>query len=242
MFKFIGCGAALYPKLYNSNAYFRLQDDLFLIDCGETAFRRHYIYGNFEGVKSVTVFITHMHTDHIGSLGTLIVYVYLKLGIRTTVIYKEPEKLKTVFDFTGVEPEHYCLYENYSVMNDPRIKEEVIQVRHHDKMVNSYGYLFDIEGKKLYYSGDAAEIPDCIVEKIKNGELDQVYQDTAVHAHGNCHLTLEELEKKIETQYRRKVFCMHYDSECFEQIREKGFQTIETKVVGYHQDGGDPNV
>ena len=110
MLKFVGCGAALYPKLYNSNAYFEIDQDLFLLDCGETAFRQHYIAGHFAGKKSVTVIITHMHTDHIGSLGTLIVYCYNVLGIRTKVIYPEPEKLKTVFMLTGVEPEHYKLY------------------------------------------------------------------------------------------------------------------------------------
>ena len=51
MLKFLGCGAALYPKFYNSNAYFKIDQDLFLLDCGETAFRQHYIAGHFIGKK-----------------------------------------------------------------------------------------------------------------------------------------------------------------------------------------------
>ncbi|MDO5541201.1 MAG: MBL fold metallo-hydrolase [Eubacteriales bacterium] len=231
MLGFAGCGAALYPELYNSNGYFVLDGDLFLIDCGETTFRQHYMAGNFDHVKSITVFITHMHTDHIGSLGTLIVYCYLKLGIRTRVIYPEPEKLETVFRLTGVEPEHYELYDDYAVCKDRRVGAVPIQVKHHDVMVNSFGYIFSVEKKVFYYSGDAAELPENVKEKFFRGEIDELYQDTSVEDHGGAHFTLQKLEEAIPLRYRSRVYCMHYDGEFFEIIRSKGFQTIEDRVV-----------
>nr|WP_296840376.1 MBL fold metallo-hydrolase [uncultured Marvinbryantia sp.] len=231
MLKFTGCGAALYPKLYNSNGYFRIGEDLFLIDCGETTFRQHYMAGNFEGVKSVTVFLTHMHADHMGSLGTLIVYCYLKLGIRTRVIFPEPEKLTTVFGLTGVEPEHYELHGDYAVYGDVRVKAVPVPVKHHEIMVNSFGYLFEADGKRFYYSGDAAELPETVTEKLFAGELDEIYQDTSVEDHGGAHFTLAKLEETIPDDYRSKVYCMHYDGEFFDTIRSKGFRTIKDKVI-----------
>lgn len=231
MLKFTGCGAALYPELYNSNGYFILGNDLFLIDCGETAFRQHYMAGNFKDIKSITVFITHMHTDHIGSLGTLIVYCYLKLGLRTKVIYPEPDKLETVFRLTGVEPEHYELYSDYSVCGDERVQAVPIQVKHHDVMVNSFGYFFKVNGKTFYYSGDAAELPEIVKERLFRGELDELYQDTSVEDHGGAHFTLRKLEEAIPPCYRSRVYCMHYDGAFFEIIRSKGFRTIEDRVV-----------
>ena len=72
---------------------------------------------------------------------------YNVLGIRTKVIYPEPEKLKTVFMLTGVEPEHYKLYETLSLSEETRVTTEHIKVKHHDVMVNSYGVLLNIQGR-----------------------------------------------------------------------------------------------
>lgn len=233
MLSFVGCGAALYPKLYNSNAYFMLGNDLFLIDCGETAFRQHYMAGHFDGVRSVTVFITHMHTDHIGSLGTLIVYCYLKRGLITTVVFPESEKLRQVFDLTGIEPEHYRLFGNYAECEAPKFSVQPYRVKHHEKMINAYGLLFDLSGRKFYFSGDAAEIPQPVLNQLLSNEIDQLYQDTSVNDHGGAHYTLAQLEEAIPPEKRNKVFCMHYDGEFFDIIRSKGFQTIEDRVVEY---------
>ncbi len=230
MLKFVGCGAALYPKLYNSNAYFEIDQDLFLLDCGETAFRQHFIAGHFIGKKSVTVIITHMHTDHIGSLGTLIVYCYNVLGIKTRVVFPEPEKLRTVFMLTGVEPEHYSLYETLSQSGETRVSTEHIKVRHHDVMVNSYGVLLNIQGKIVYFSGDAAEIPQKVLMLLKDGKLSAMYQDTSMNDHGGFHCSFQQLQTDVPLEYRDKVYCMHYDGEYFDMYRQAGFMTIEKLV------------
>ena len=230
MLKFVGCGAALYPKLYNSNAYFEIGEDLFLLDCGETAFRQHFMAGHFDGKKHVTVIITHMHTDHIGSLGTLIVYCFLKLGIRTIVVYPEPEKIKTVFDLTGVEPEHYALYPDMAASGEQRVTAEFIKVRHHDAMVNAFGILLHIHDHPVYYSGDAGELPEKIVTMLLDGRLEALYQDTSMHDHGGVHCTFETLRQTIPPACRDRVWCMHYDGEYFDQYRQAGFRTIEKLV------------
>ena len=220
----------MYPKLYNSNAYFQLGDHLFLIDCGESAFRQHYMAGHFEQIKNITVLITHMHTDHIGSLGTLIVYSYLKLGIRPQVIFPEPEKLHTVFDLTGVEPEHYLLSDHLSQSDQVPVTAEFIRVRHHDVMVHSFGILLNIQGQRVYYSGDAGEVPQSVISLLTNNELDYMYQDTSMNDHGGVHCSFEDLKQLIPAAYRQKVYCMHYDGEYFDVYKEAGFQTIENLV------------
>lgn len=230
MLKFVGCGAALYPKLYNSNAYFEIGEDLFLLDCGETAFRQHYIAGHFDGKKSVTVLVTHMHTDHIGSLGTLIVYCYLKLGIRVRVVYPEPENLRTVFMLTGVEPEHYALYADMAESGETRVSTEFVRVRHHDVMVHAFGILLNIQGHSLYYSGDAGEVPERVLAQLAQGKLEAMYQDTSMHEHGGVHCSFDQLKELIPPEYRGRVYCMHYDGEYFERYRLAGFRTIEKLV------------
>ena len=230
MLKFVGCGAALYPKLYNSNAYFELGGDLFLLDCGETAFRQHFIAGHFEGKKSVTVIVTHMHTDHIGSLGTLIVYCFLKLGIRVRVVFPETEKLRTVFTLTGVEPEHYTLYADIAESGETRVATQFVRVRHHDVMVHAFGILLTVQGRTLYYSGDAGEIPQQVIALLENGSLEAMYQDTSMHEHSGVHCSFDQLQALIRPEFRDRVYCMHYDGEYFDQYRRAGFRTIEKLV------------
>ncbi len=37
---FLGSGACFYPALHNTSAYFIYNNNLFLLDCGETVYQR----------------------------------------------------------------------------------------------------------------------------------------------------------------------------------------------------------
>ena len=49
---------------------------MLLIDCGETVFSEIKRNGLVEDVNNLYVFITHTHSDHIGSLSSLIHYMH----------------------------------------------------------------------------------------------------------------------------------------------------------------------
>ena len=75
MLKFIGTGSAFNTELGNTSAYIKQDQTLFILDCGETAFTRMKQLNIFEDVKNVYIAITHMHPDHVGSLGSLVFYL-----------------------------------------------------------------------------------------------------------------------------------------------------------------------
>ncbi|WP_027625614.1 MBL fold metallo-hydrolase [Clostridium lundense] len=56
----------------NTSAYIKDNETLLLIDCGETVFKKILEKSLMAGVKQVHILITHMHLDHIGSLGGFI--------------------------------------------------------------------------------------------------------------------------------------------------------------------------
>ena len=92
----------------------------------------------------------------------------------------------------------------------------------------SYGYLISIKGKKVFYSGDCARVPEEILEKYLSGEIDELYLDisskkTSHAAHGN----IVDLEEMIPIDKRKNVYCMHLDKDYREVIREKQFGAIE---------------
>ena len=132
--------------------------------------------------------------------------------------------LKKFLEIVGIGDELY----NYSYsLNNNEIKVEAVVVPHVSDMI-SYGYLISIKGKKVFYSGDCARVPEEILEKYLSGEIDELYLDisskkTSHAAHGN----IVDLEEMIPVDKRKNVYCMHLDKDYREVIREKQFGAIE---------------
>lgn len=87
----IGVGGAFSYELGNASVL--VWDDLFdsavLFDCGHTIFsdlRKKEVKENREIISKIdSVFISHLHDDHYGSLGTLLEYRFWALGKKTKV-------------------------------------------------------------------------------------------------------------------------------------------------------------
>ena len=83
---FLGRGAAFNTVESNNSAYFIDNNELFLIDCGETVFQSLINTGILEDKNNINVMITHTHSDHIGSLGSLALYAYYNLNKPLNII------------------------------------------------------------------------------------------------------------------------------------------------------------
>ena len=86
---FTGTGAAYYPRLGSNAAFFVKNNHLFMIDCGESTFRKMEARDEIRTCDKITVFITHLHADHIGSLGSFASYCLSVLQKRITVIAQD---------------------------------------------------------------------------------------------------------------------------------------------------------
>ena len=86
MLKFIGTGSAFNTELGNTSAYLKSNETLLLIDCGESVFARIKKINLLEDVKNVYIIITHLHSDHVASLATLIEYLNIFKGIVPNII------------------------------------------------------------------------------------------------------------------------------------------------------------
>jgi L-ascorbate metabolism protein UlaG (beta-lactamase superfamily) len=96
---------------------------------------------------------------------------------------------------------------------------EPYRQKHHN--VYSYGYLIDNQGETEYFTGDTQEIPDEILIKFLNGEIDRLYVDTTFNPNCEYHMTFEQLLAAIPEHLRKNVYCMHlnenYDKSLIEQ-------------------------
>ena len=221
---FLGIGAAFNPVLDNTGAFFTEGRNFYLIDCGESAFKKIWNMKEMIQSENIFFFFFHLHCDHVGSLGSLISYLYLKKGKKPYIIHPT-EKISEYLDIVGIERSFYTYLK--SLPETSEIRNNEIEVNHVDNM-KCYGYEIIFPDKTIYYSGDAIEIPENIIEKYLDGKIDEIYQDTCSYITENpTHGNILYLEKKIPLDKRSNVYCMHLDKDFRNEIREKGFGVLE---------------
>ncbi|BDA81577.1 tRNA maturase RNaseZ metal-dependent hydrolase [Staphylococcus phage vB_SsapH-Golestan-100] len=84
--KSLGFGSAFNSQEYGNNSWYFIEDDkVFMIDCGSTVFNTFREKG-LDKYKEVNIILTHMHTDHVGSLGTLIEWMYYAKDVKVNIL------------------------------------------------------------------------------------------------------------------------------------------------------------
>lgn len=223
--QFLGFGSAFNPAFKNTNSYFTIGDNLYFIDFGETAFETVKAQKKIENYKDITVIVTHLHADHVGSLPTFISYVYYILGKTVNVIHPNDNIIK-LLDLTGIERECYSF--SYDIPHE--LAEQIsiwpIMVEHVPNM-DTYGYIIEAKGERIYISGDAANVPQRIIDELESGSIDRLYQDTSSEDGVNpTHCPFNTLKKLIKQEFRHKVTCIHLDKDFRDEIEKEGFLCI----------------
>lgn len=227
--KFVGIGSAFNTKLFNTSSYLKKENNLFLIDCGGTVFRRLQELNLIQGVKKTYIIITHTHPDHVGSLGDLIFYCNYILKHKPMIISPNKEGVEKVLNSFGVASNLYEFENSETVyLKDNEFGEiniEFIKVTHSKSML-TYGFIMNSGGENIYYSADCNSINDYVFNKFQAGQISKIYQDTCgVDYPGNGHMSLIKLKERIPQDIRGKVYCMHLDENISEeQIKDAGFK------------------
>lgn len=222
MLKFLGKGGAFDIEYGNNSAFEIIDNKLYLFDCGYDVFKKLIKYKLLENLKEVNVLITHLHGDHIGSLSTLISYLYAKyknVDFATNIVYPDREKLAQFLYFMGVSENKYYAYTPENIA----FKCESIVQEHID---GSFGYFVEINDKNIFYSGDTAiPNPDSLI-RLNEGRVDYFYHEAMVEPVG-AHSSLYDLQLKVNPKYSDRVFIMHTNYETEKECVKFGFNIIE---------------
>lgn len=227
--KFLGRGAGYHSKEGNTAAYIRKNETLLLIDCGETVFKRILGKDLIEGIKEIHILITHMHSDHIGSLGGFIGFCYWKYKIVTKVYFNEKEKIRMFLELLGLKEK-----ESFIINNAENKRVESLGLKFsasltkHVNTVNAYSYKLEFDiGNDIFYSGDTYETNFNVIPYLEKGNL--IYHDTCLNDNdGNVHTSLRVLSEIIPKKYRSQVYCMHIDGENFiEEAKKQCFNIVD---------------
>ena len=227
--QFLGRGSGYNVTEGNTCGFIKKDDTLLLIDCGEGIVEKVVTKNLIDGIKNIHVLITHMHSDHIGSLGSFVGYCYWKQKIRTNIYFQEKEKISEFLKLTGaVEDESFIVND----ANDKRINELKLTVNasltKHVKTLNTYSFLLKFDyGNHIFYSGDTYETNFDVIPYLKEGNI--LYHDTCLNdGEGNVHTSLRVLSELIPVKYRKQVYCIHIDGENFiKKAIAEGFKVVE---------------
>lgn len=239
--KFLGTGNAFTKNNGNNAAFLEWEKEVLLFDCGEDVYGKLLKYGLIENKSRYHIFITHLHSDHVGSLGSLIAYLYYVAfkGDKSRIcVYFPTQALVDMLRLQGVEDEWYTFFMNRfdEVILDSMDKnmEYIFEENEHTKALDYKGqpgaYSIEISIKKnfsFYYSSDCSIIKDRLIStKI----YDEIYHEvssikTPVHT---SYEELVEAFKAFSPKEKKRIWLMHYDDEFdVERAIKDGFSVAQ---------------
>lgn len=235
--KFLGRGSAFNVKEGNTSAYFIEEDQLFLIDCGEDVFAKLKQKSLLSGVRAVNLMITHTHSDHIGSLGSLVLYLYTVLHRPLKIILPDNEEyrklVRQILEGFG------CIEEMYDLALDTQLDDKFKSfsgVRYvktwHCPEIMSFGLIFTTKEGLVYYSGDTKEIKN-LHYLLSNGvQIAKAYVDaSSVRKSNGTHLFVGNLAMAVPEDLRKRIYCMYFNDEsCIQMALGYGFSVVECEA------------
>ena len=220
--KFLGYGAAFYPVLGNTNAFFEAEGDLFFLDFGEAAYEKVVRLFDLKKYRNIYVILTHLHADHSGSLASLLSYTHCVLGVQVNVVHPL-ETVVELLKLQGISPKFYRYMPALPAGCPVEITPYDVP---HAADMRAFGYVLREGGEAVYYSGDAADVPGPVLSAFLKGEISRLYQDTASKP-SSSHCLYTHLEELIPMESRRRVFCMHLDGNYEHTLRDHGFSVVQ---------------
>lgn len=231
LLKFIGTGGAFSKKHINNSAYYIIDKKLILFDCGETVFHEIINLNIIDDrIKSIDIIITHFHSDHVGSLGSLLFYCRFKKIKEINVIFPIKELPYSLLRIYGIDESlfnvktpseitTYYLKEYEQLHGDVSSCGEIVKMP-------SYGYHLINDKDNFFYSGDTCIINKIALKKFKNKEIEIMYHEVTDDGY-KAHVQLKDLAMVIDLEDRKRVFCMHLsDSIDIKEIKKLGFESV----------------
>jgi len=178
---FLGTGDAFAAGgRYQAACFVESSETSFLLDCAPTALASIKHYGlNTDAID--TVFLSHLHGDHFAGLPFLFMeYIYVTERRRPLYIVGPPGSeegamllFRAMYSDTALQPLPFPLefieVKSWKRFSIGGLDFNSFQVPHQDDPI-SLGYLIQVDGRKILYSGDSGWTED-LVEQSQGTDL-----------------------------------------------------------------------
>ncbi|MDR1858583.1 MAG: MBL fold metallo-hydrolase [Treponema sp.] len=230
---FLGRGAGFNPEEGSTAAFFVDNGELFLIDSGESTFHALLDRKILDSVTAINLLITHTHSDHVGSLGSLILYAFAVKKMPVTIVTDESmvflSSIRQLLKIYGLTRQMYRFAD--SSVFDRRYsrfsKMRYVKTSHCDELA-SCGILFETKQGLVFYSGDMRD-PAPLVEIIKSRrKIDKIYIDSNNDRMAKMHhISIHLLHGIVPPRLAAKIYCMHVNSrQCIAEAEAYGFNVV----------------
>ena len=225
LLRFLGRGSAF--RTDNNCAFFALDGNLVLLDCPLSAFHklRHIGADKLAGGKAscITVLVTHTHSDHTSGIGMLIHYSYFVLHIPVVVIAPSDEVAQDIRLLT--DRLDGCSSDGYEIKTFEKglyswLTAAVPTCHSQQLDGRCFGWILDIEGKRVVYTGDTNTL-EPFMPYIRKGCL--LYTEVSAFD-SPVHLYIEKFAPQFKNivQEGVEVYFMHLDDdEALEQAAQQ---------------------
>lgn len=178
--KLISNGSAFSKEDGDTSLLIKSEDFAMIIDCGGTVSKEIIKNDYLNRYDNLYCLITHMHPDHVGSLGNLIFYCKYKLNNKLTILAVSSmvEDIKMFLKIQGVSENLYNLntdvlmcYGDCSIccksiiMKNDELSITYDSVNHVEEL-ESYSYSIKIKNnereERIYYSGDCVNVSNML--------------------------------------------------------------------------------
>lgn len=217
MIKFFGIGSAFNPEEGSTSAYIKEKDHLIIFDSGPSTFLAAKSLLHQFKPDHIHIFITHTHTDHVGSLGQMIDYIFYALEGRAN-LYHPSEDIRTLLQLMKVIPEKYHFFSEKEIA----VNQRYFTFYPTSHVGECYGILIKEKDQTIDYTGDCCEIKN--LDRFLAGDIHTMYLDVADVA-TPVHLLYDDLYRLVtEKKDRERIVLMHFNT---------GFNKERAKLDGF---------
>lgn len=233
--KFLGRGSAFNIAEGNTSAYYKNQsNNMLLIDCGETVFSTIKTHQVLNNVEQLFIVITHTHCDHIGSLGSLVLFNFYARKQKAKLVLSGKSDLdmlvKQSLLISGVSEQHIDFVTVADMLVAfPEFESFEYEQCRHVAEIPCYGFIIKHKTDGItYYTADTNDGSNLQALIASGKPIDAIYVDTCkADYEGNVHLSARVLCELVQPQNRHLCHCMHLDDAAFEpNLIEMGFNVV----------------
>jgi ribonuclease BN (tRNA processing enzyme) len=248
---FLGSGSAFtVGKNYHSNILLENDNDQkkLLIDCGSDV--RHALYElglSYNDIDSV--FISHLHSDHVGGLEWLAFTTKFAQGCQKSKLFISADLVHDLWEHVlrgglcSIEENNINLstyfdvetinHDSSFVWSGLKLKQvKSTHVMSGDCLLPSYGLFFTANGTDLFITGDIQFTPEECMPYYKKAAI--IFQDcelskckSGVHAHYDDLITLPK-------EIKNKMWLYHYNGEGLPNPKKEGFRGFVMKGQSFN--------
>ncbi len=233
---FLGCGAAFNPSLGSTAAYVREGDRLLLLDCGESVFERLLRGHVLDGVRELNIALSHLHSDHCGSLGSTVLYARFSLHAEVRLLMPPGEEtyaasVRTLLGFYGVPEDAWRMMVPAGLKPFQAVRSLRYVRTDHDPRMICFSFELETPAGGIFYSADTRTTAQMEAFIASHSRIAAIYMEMAeTDTPGSIHLPLARLQAALPKELRGKTFLMHLaSSRCEDLAREAGFSVVRAE-------------